>query len=791
MKTSSIKTMRLGLISGVIISALHPAIAQETSAEQKQADTVIEKIEVTARKRAESIQETPLAVSALISDDIEKRGITQVADLADNTPGLVVSNNYSGKTDRSVQTFILRGFTPSGSQATTSMFIDGVPVSSTTAVSSIGSPERIEILRGPQAAYFGRNTFAGAVNVVNKEPNKEWAGSIEGTIGNYSYSRLRGEIEGNLIDDALAFRASFENYEKDGAWDNHSADGGTLGAQKTTMGNLYVLATPTEDLTIKAFGFYANDHDGPAASALITAYDIIDYSGSTLVNRQNNCVVNGTNPFICGTIPDKLDPLSYNTRLPEGSVLADKSLRLTDVDLTDYGMDRETVHAHLVIDYEFGDTGFSVSSLTGYNEEDWAIINDIDHYYSTDFNFAYLAERRAEDFSQEFRLSYAGDGPLTGTVGVSYLDAENQTAGGFTMFNFMPGVDYTYTPAHGGTAVNKTLGLFFGLAYELTDKATLSAEGRYQKDKVSSVTTANVTEAEVEFSNFLPRIILDYKFTEDLMAYVTFSKGVNPSRFNSVLSTYIPEVREAAEAAGITLAVAPEEVDNYEIGVKGTTFEGSMTYALDVYFADWTNQTNQISGTVIVDDREETYTGYANTGSVEITGLEGEMNWMLTSNLRLNASGAVTDSEIQEFTSVNLTKLVGYTDFSGNEMPGVSKYSGNIGLQYSDYLGDYDYFARVDYTYKSGLYVNEANITETPDIHKVNLRAGVTFDNFSVQAYVKNLFDTDAYTYARDYSILGNAEGVNSGFGGSTAIVASLQEPRTVGLTVKYTFSEY
>lgn len=790
MRTTCYKTMQLSLLAGIIASVLHPVMAQETAIDSKRkADTQIEKIEVTARKRSENLQEIPLAVSALIGSDIDKRGIIQVSDLADNAPGLVVSNNYSGKTDRSVQTFILRGFTPSGSQATTSMFIDGVPVSSTTAVSSIGSPERIEILRGPQAAYFGRNTFAGAVNVINKEPNKEWAGSIEGTIGSFSYSRLRGEFEGTLVDDNLSFRAAFENYEKDGAWDNKGADGGTLGAQKTTMANLYVLATPTENLSIKAFGFYSHDKDGPAAAALISAYNINDYSGNLLVSGQSNCEINGGNPYICGTLPRKTDPLTYNTKLPDDSVLKDPSLRLNDIDLRDYGMERETVHAHLVIDYDIGNTGFSISSLTGTNQEEWVIINDIDHYYSTDYNFAYMADRDISDFSQEFRISYAGDGALSGTLGLSYLDAESQTGAGYTIYQ--PFSDYTFAPAQGGTGYNETTGLFFGLSYEITEKMTLSTEGRYQRDKVSTETATGMLEAEETYNNFLPRVILDYKFNDDLMAYATFSRGVNPSRFNTALSTYIPEVRAAAEEAGITLAVQPEKVDNYEVGVKGTLLDGSMDYMLDVYFADWTNQTNQLNGTIVVDGIEETYAGYANTGSVEITGLEGEVNWMITSHLRLNASGAIIDSDIQDFTSVNLTKLVGYTDFSGNEMPGVSKQSGNIGLQYSDFFSDYDYFARIDYSYKSGMYTSEANLTKTPDLHKVNIRAGVTWDNFSIQAYVKNVFDNDDYTYARDYNILGYPEGVSAGFSGYTAILASLQEPRTVGLTLKYTFSQY
>lgn len=787
------KTLCLSLLAASVILASQTLSAQEAepAADDK---SVIEKIEVTARKRAESIQEIPLAVSALISDDIEKRGIVQVKDLADNTPGLVVSNNFSGKADRSVQTFTLRGFSPSsGAEATTSMFIDGVPVSSTTAVSSIGTPSRVEILRGPQSAYFGRNTFAGAINVVNREPLGDLAGFIDLTTGNYGYKRFRGEVEGAIIEDKLSARASYETYQKDGFWDNKGPDGGKLGEQKTSMANLYILAQPTDELTIKAFGFMSHDEDGPAAAALLSAVDLFDVAGNKVVTGQSNCTLGpASGPYFCGELPTKVDPITYNTNASDAlkAFLKNPTGRIIDTDrLSNYGMDRETYHGHIVVDWEIGDTGFTLSSLTGVNKEEWIILNDIDHYYSPSFNYGFLVEKVNEDFSQELRLTYDNNGPFSGTVGLSYLDATQD--GSLTqLIQFPFGEIIPPQVSQSGEGSNKTTGLFFGSSYELSDKATISAEGRFQRDTIATYAADGTLLVEEDFTNFLPRVIVDYKFSDDLMAYATYSKGVNPAAFNTGLLAVSETVRQQASDAGIGLTVDPEEVDNYEIGFKGTGFDGSMTYAVGVYYADWTKQINRVNLVLTDEDGTPTsFSGVANAGHTTLQGIEAEVNWMLTSDLRLNFSGAMTDSEIKDFSNLALTQLTGISDYSGKEMPNTSKYSGNIGLQYDGtFNGEYDYFGRIDYIYKDGLYSNQANFLKTPDIHLVNLRAGITFGDFSVQAYVKNLFDDDSYTFAYDYYAFDYSFAY---FALNTATVASFQEPRTVGLQVKWTFSEY
>lgn len=784
---NSKRTMKLSLIAALVTSICQSGWAQEAAPDEESGKLIFEKIEVTARKRSESLQEVPVAVSALTSDDIEKQGLVAVQDLSDSTPGLVVSNNFSGKTDRSVQSFALRGFSPSsGAEATVSMFIDGVPVSSTTALSSIGSPQRIEILRGPQSAYFGRNTFAGAINVVNKTPNEEWAGSVTGTVGNYGYTRLRGEVEGTLVDDQLSFRLSGETYEKDGAWDNHYQDGGRLGDQQTDMVNLYIEAQPTETFSLKAFGFYSKDQDGPAPSALISAVDIINYEDmSVAVQGQSNCEING-NPYFC-SVPTKIDPLTYNSSASDGlkALLSAPEGRVASTSLLDnYGMGREFVHAHLVADWELTDE-ITLSSLTGTNNEEWAILNDIDHYGNGYFNYPYVVDKKNEDFSQELRLSYQGDGPFSGTIGYSYLEAE-KTGSLTTAISFYP-VPTQVRPS--GSNESKTQGVFFGLSYEFNKQATLSVEGRFQKDKISAFNPDGSLVAEETFDNFLPRIILDYKVSDDLMVYGSYSKGVNPSAFNAGVLALEDDFRQQAADNGVTLTVQPEEVVNYEVGMKGSLLEGSLNYALGAYYAQWNKQINRIN-LVFVDPNDptltESFSGVANAGDVDLWGLEFETNWMLTSNLRLNATGAYVGSEINEYVNPALTTLSGITDYSGKEQPGVSKLSGNIGLQYSGVVADeYDYFVRSDYIYKAGQWLNAANFLETEDIHKVNLRAGIYIGDLELQAFVKNVFDNDEYTFGYDYYAF---DASFAYFGVNSGLVMSLQEPRTFGVQAKYSF---
>jgi iron complex outermembrane receptor protein len=266
----------LAAISAFISLGMPMAAAAQDAPDEAAAAAGDEgEIVVTARKREESILKTPVTVTALTADQIEKRSIVSIADVAANTPGFNVNNNSSGRADRTIQGVIIRGFTPSTVVATTtSTFIDGVPVSSPSALNSVGAAERIEVLRGPQSAYFGRNTFAGAINVVNKVPSGEWGGSVTAMLGTRENYRTRAELEGPIAGEALTFRATFDRFGKEGSW--VATDGGTLGDQKSTAGSLLVAARPAPWLRAKVFASYSKDEDGISASTRVSAVDVRD-----------------------------------------------------------------------------------------------------------------------------------------------------------------------------------------------------------------------------------------------------------------------------------------------------------------------------------------------------------------------------------------------------------------------------------------------------------------------------------------------------------------------------------
>lgn len=803
-----------------------PAFAQEApqAAEENEPGAIV----VTARKREENLLKVPVTVTALTSEALDKRGVVSMQDLAASTPALNINNNSSGHADRSFQQIVLRGFTPSTTLATTtSLFIDGVAVSSPSAFTAISAPERIEILKGPQSAYFGRNTFAGAINVVNKTPSGDWGGTVTGMVGTRDNYRLRGEVEGSIIGEALTFRLTGERFSKSGSWTNAS-DGSTLGDQSTNSASLLLVAKPTEQLTMKVFGLISRDKDGPSAQTRLLAYDIKDAAGNVVYKNQSNCTLTGnsvgvsgfgtatSNPFICGTLPGLINPVSMNTAndsitknflaIPQRRIVPSKD------GVDGYGLLRNYQHLHTAIDYELNDM-LSASVLAGYNHEEWTTMIDLDGNDTSMiasasnprgfFDFPFLIERRTEDYSVEGRLSL-DTGPLRAVVGVSYLNAYIiQGQGGGTAAL----TQAVLTP--GGKNISKTFGAFYGLTYDFTDTFSLSLEGRYQVDTLEAhastlgqtvVSSAYVPAgtyapdqlvAKKTFKNFLPRVIANWQATPDTMVYASFSKGVNPSQFNSSIIAQTARVQQAAVDAGITLTVDPEKITNYELGLKGRALNGNLRYTVAGYFAQWRNQINAILLT-IPDAGSATGTsfvnGFSNSGTVDIKGLEVETSLKVNDLITIDAAGAFTDTNIKDFRSTQVSKLTGIFDYSGKEMPNTSKWSANVGVQFGGDLPSVDdgrWFLRGDWNFKAGMWSSQANTTRTADLHLFNLRTGISKGNASLEFFVNNVFNNKTYTSIADNYVI---DQTLSRLGNFSAILVGLPELRTAGMQIKISF---
>ncbi|WP_423322239.1 TonB-dependent receptor [Sphingomonas sp. 4RDLI-65] len=788
---------------------------------------------VTARKRAEDILKTPVAISAFTSADLTARGVVSINDVASFTPGMKISNASSSgaRSDRSFQQVIIRGFTPSTALSqTTSIFIDGVPVSSATAIETITDPERVEILKGPQSAYFGRQTFAGALNIVTKLPTERLTGSVDGLLGTRNNYDVQGELSGPIFGDVLGFRLSGRKLSKDGSYDNAGVNGQTLGDQSTKSGTLSLVFKPASNFTAKAFGLLSLNNDGPGATGLISAYTIRNAAGQVIVPGQSNCTLNGltstgvarTNAFLCGTTPSLASTAPSANTINDSftkNFLANPRGRLIDPDdgVQGYGLRSRTVHLHLAMDWDIPGSDVTLSSLTGVNREQYSELSDLKNYYDTTatnpfggtgsrayFDFPFLIERKSKDFSQEVRASFDNQGPVHATIGASYLNA--YSVGGSAGGNTALGV--TTFSSVGGGARSRTFGGFFGVGWEIIPGFSINADGRYQIDNLYAyapllgVTLTSSTFAPAgaygpnaqllkgTYKNFLPRLIAQFDFDPSTMMYASFSKGVNPGAFNSTFLTATPATQRAADAAGFSIMVEPEKLDNYEIGLKGKAFGNVLRYSISAYHAIWKNQIN--SQTLVLVDPEnnlpQLVQGSANTGKVRMQGIEVEATANITPELAFNASGALNDSYILALVAPQTTQLTGLTNYRGKENPNTSKYSAAIGGSYTaplPGLTDVDGYVRADFTYKSGVYSNAANILKTPDMTQVNLRIGARSAAFTVEAFVTNLFNNQAYNMAVDNYVFNNTFTYTSY---NSAVLVSLRELRTVGIRTKFSF---
>lgn len=831
-----------------------PAFAQDVAQAEEAAPTG--DIVVTARKREETLLTTPIAIAAMPSEEIGQRGIISLTDLIDATPGINVTGNNSGRNDRSFQQISLRGFTPSTTDSTlTATFIDGVPVSSASALNSITDPARVEVLKGPQNAYFGRNAFAGAVNVVNKTPKSDFGGSMNASVFSRDGYDVQGALEGPIARDILSFRISGRALERGGSYRNRANPNERLGDQRTRTVTGMLMFTPSSQLTMKVFGLYSRDNDGASAQGMLSAYEVRsnngipnipalsgNTAGKIIVPGLSNCVLNGTNPFICGqapSLPSAFSP-AQNTYIDAktAAVLADGRFRPVSPEdgVQGYGLKRKYIHAHANIDYEVGDTGITLSSLTGINDEKWSQMAELDNYDSSSlintaatptngllpyYNFPFGIERHNKDFSQELRASYDNGGPISGMIGANYMDTKVKRDLLNVFAEAVLGL-----PRSAGTASApqrvETKGIFGSVNIKPVEALEISLEGRYQRDKVfgytgglgATISAAAAAENGVpagtyapltqffskNYDNFMPRVIVNYKVTPDIMAYASWAKAANVSisSFNARLFSGSAGEIAASQSLGLRGVTVPEKLTNYEIGIKGKAFDNKLIFALAAYYGEWKNQYN--SRSVFFTDNSlnppltSTVTGIANSGQTNVKGIELDTTILPMEGMSFTFSGAYNDTNIRSFNDPSITRVTGITGdgFKGNSLPLTSKYSFAITPEFSGDIPGRDnatWFIRSDVNYKSRQFLDAGNLTWIGSRTVVNGRVGVKLDNIGIEVFATNLLNNKQYT-----SIQQNTVQTPASPNGTLAtrafnyLIVGLPELRTFGIKGSVSF---
>lgn len=801
------------LCAGVALPAMAQSADQGPERVAPVAAADLGDIVVTARKKNESLLQVPLSVSAFTAETLQAKGITDLAGIAANTPGFNVTNtgNAAGavggsRADRGVQNLSIRGvFNHS------SVFIDGAPVNS-GFVEGVTDVQRVEVVKGPQSAYFGRNTFIGAINLVTKTPGNDFKGSVSATYGAYDLTDLRGTVEGPLIRDKLAVRIAVRDFSTHGQYDNAGGPSMRLGDQSTKSVNATIYATPTDNLSIKLFGLYWKDSDGAAAVGKFTRQDYNCNAGGAPVGTLN---------YICGTLPTfPASRLAQNTVLDAlyTSVVLKNSTKtlapIFDRMIDHGGLERRAYHLSANVEYTIPGSRIILSSLTSMNENKYEILSDIDNVNTANLanpfygqanrpfvepytNWLFYYQNLDRDFSQEFRLTSGQSQRLRWMAGANYT----HTSSAFYVTQDNP-IAGPIANGDGAPVKTNTYGGYFSLAYDLTDHLTLNGEGRYQIDQIQQYvrklnrpldgTATTSLLAQANYKNFVPRVIAQYKFDRDNMVYATYSKGVSPGGFNVTLIT-ATQVQLAALGALSTAAkeVQPEKLNNYEFGYKGRLFNNRLQLTAAAYYAVWKDQiVNQIVPLPSVDINGNltggtTITGVrTNIGKTDLKGIEFEANVVATARLVLSFAGSVNDSVIKAFDcQAPCVAITGSPNVVGDMLPSYSKWNGVASAAYTQPISPgLNGFARVDYTYKSGMYDTFTNTAKTADAHTVNVHLGLKAASYSIEGFVTNLFDNRAAV-----SIERNVDVLSAGFSDNVLNVGVAQK-RSGGVRVRYDF---
>ena len=720
-----------------------------------QAQTVgLEEITVTARKVEENLMNVPLAIAAVTAADIEAAGVKDVSQLSAYTPGLFAEYGVNGPgSDRRQLTF--RGLSVTSGL----VFIDGAPYAGTGSP-SVGSVERIEVLVGPQSAYFGRSTFSGAVNYVTKTPGDKFRGQVNAEFAKFDTTDDSISLEGPIVGDKLSARATFHHYSTGGMWNNYSNPSERQGKRRedSFMGTLY--AKPTDNLSIKLLlGYQDEETDGMSRN--ITLYGNDRQPGAI---QSMFCNLGGSfGPYWCGALPtaDQVDPriISFNNEItPQmANIFFNNPLNiptLFDRRFKDtIGSRAVTQIGHLNIDYALP-SGWDIASHTALHKTQVGNIAPQffrDNRYTVNPNFGRVAnvlpylgtylmqQNYVYDGSQELRITSPQDARLRGTLGGIwfYTRTPGTSSGGF-----QPASVGVVNPMARASA--STPAIFGGLYYDISDVLTLSAEARYQWDNIKSQNVAPLPVgplSQAQFTSFSPRITIDYKYAPNSLVYALWSRGYRPGGFNPNLIGQEAFVLNQLAVLGATENFLQEKLDNYEIGWKATWAGNRVRTRFAGYYDLWRNgqvsqslNVNRSNGGVLV------AMVTTNVGGVDLYGVEAEGEAQITDKLNLKVNFNWAASKIKNYVSAISIRINGSDQVNGKSFPKAPVLAWAVTPTYTDHLsGDWDWFARLDWRHRGKYYADVTNVAWIGAANYLDLHLGVKNENLTLEIYGTNL----------------------------------------------------
>ena len=650
---NELRTTRKLLLAAAVTAALPVPAAMA-----QQGPAMIEEIVVTARKREESLQDVPIAVTAFTGAQLEQQGTTDLVELAQSVPNVTLE--VSRATNSTLTAFI-RGVGQqdpvAGFEGGVGLYLDDVYLNRPQGtVFDIYDVERIEVLRGPQGTLYGRNTIGGAVKYVTRRLSREPELKLKASVGSYSSYDLMAS--GSMpLTDTFRMGATIATFQRDG-----------FGKNLFTGAEQY-----DKDINAARLSFEWEPADG------VFIRLAGDYSDDRSSNKDGHRVIPGLvtgNPVLS----DVYDSRGGITTLPASNAGLKQQVKFGGVGLT--------------VDWTVNDR-WSFKSVTAYREDQSESLIDFDSSQIDDFDAPVVYEN--DQLSQEFQLTFRGE-RLTGIVGAYYMDANAFDAfdvvlGGLVFNPALPGVtSFTF-----GDFNTEAWALFADATYDLNDQWSLSVGGRYTSDKRTGevIRATYLGKGSPYFGNtayfqlpgappftgsrkdtdFSPRVSLAWKPVDAHNLYVSYSQGFKGGSFDP-RGAYVAgsEVREGYR---------PETVESFEIGAKSRWADGRVSTNLTFFYMDYTDV--QVPGSIGVDADgdgiNETFAGATtNAGKAEVKGMELEAAVRFTDAFSGTAALGYIDADYTRW----IVRVAGVeTDISDQRVfQNTPEWTGNLSLKY-------------------------------------------------------------------------------------------------------------
>lgn len=745
----------VALASALSLSAMTIS-AQASAAEPNDNDNKLEVIMVTSQKRVQNVKEVPVSVSAISQEKLLDYNISDAEELS-----VYIANLNISETSQGFNVF-LRGLGSGpnqGFEQTVGTYVDGVYRGRAHLMrSAFLDLERVEVLRGPQSALFGRNTTAGAMNLTTAKPTDDFTGYLNAAYDfNFNGTTIEGAVSNGLADN-LQGRFAFKLRDGGGFIENTLSDQDEVDHQ-TFLGRLTLAWQPSDDWNV----------------TLTAQHDKDDLTGFT-----------ASQAFVDPAVAASGHPM---LQVLQDVTIDDKTHKANPAIGEQEQADFEATHLTLTAEYDMGNVVFT--SITGWQDYTLKQSDDSDH---SALALIYRPDNTEEfdQISQEFRVTSALEGPFNYIAGFYYQTSNLTYNEDALVYPLNVIGDRHYTADSDTWAVfsqleyefNEAWQAILGLRYSSEDK-----DGTRQLVAVDPITRTPVVDMPViqapviaaQYPNGLPGAIYSQVVlaSQNLIDHnLTGSRTENefsPSftlRYKLDNMMFYGLVSTGAKAGGFDsrannpndFEFEDEQVTSYEVGAKFTLDDGAADLNIALFSMSFEDlQTSVFDGS----------TGFfvQNGAEATSTGLELDGRWNFADNWMLSGSVGWLDFEWDEFTGAKCFSAVSKTpdnveangiscDFSGKTNAFAPEYSGSLSLEYFTELAEgYELKSSLDMIYKSDYYTNsDLNpFTQQAAYTKLNARASLINinDDWQLSLLAKNLTDETTINYSTDMALAG------------------------------------